>query len=398
MRIAQVTISTPYKENLRGTTGIQYHLLVKRPKDVEVTTYTFNANKLSDEQITMVEHELNINIKVIRLPIWLEWFMNHPVVLIRLLLKYPFSAYYRLPKSVVQDIRDGGYDGVWLYGQELFRMLNEFDGLPRVHTLPDSESLFCYRMLGYRYINRNVKSLWWHMVMYPKFLRMERDMPRGENIHYTLVGQADAEFLKNNNLGIHVHFLLHPHYEIPTPEKIINFGFPKIRLLLAGQYNMYMSQDADEWLDAMCKVNDLQEHYEITILGKNWERFVERLRDAGYSVNYIRFAPDYIEEIRRHDVQFTPISIGTGTKGKVLDALANGLLVIGTHYALENISVVDGVSCIMYSGAENAISVLRDVANTPKKYEQMAEIGRKSVLKAHARDLASERLFGLIRV
>ena len=55
----------------------------------------------------------------------------------------------------------------------------------------------------------------------------------------------------------------------------------------------------------------------------------------GMKLYHIKFAPDYIEEICKHDIQVTPICIGTGTKGKVLDAIANGLLVIGSWYALE---------------------------------------------------------------
>jgi glycosyltransferase involved in cell wall biosynthesis len=118
------------------------------------------------------------------------------------------------------------------------------------------------------------------------------------------------------------------------------------------------------------------------------------MKKAGYEVNHIKFAPDYIEEICKHDIQLTPIAIGTGTKGKVLDALANGLLVIGTPYALENIAVEHGVSCIEYRQPQEVTDVLLDIPNNLQKYERMAEEGRRQVLQVHNRAALASQLFG----
>ena len=85
------------------------------------------------------------------------------------------------------------------------------------------------------------------------------------------------------------------------------------------------------------------------------------LRSSGYEVNHIKFAPNYIEEINKHDIQITPISIGTGTKGKVLDAVANGLLVIGSWYALENIAIENKISCLQYNNVDEIIPILQDI-------------------------------------
>ncbi len=122
---------------------------------------------------------------------------------------------------------------------------------------------------------------------------------------------------------------------------------------------------------------------------------MKELHDTGWEVNHITFAPDYIEEICKHDIQITPITIGTGTKGKVLDALANGLLVIGTPYAMENIAVEHGVSCIEYRNPQEVIDILFDIPLNREKYEAMAQTGQKSVLKFHDRCLLSKELFSL---
>ena len=121
------------------------------------------------------------------------------------------------------------------------------------------------------------------------------------------------------------------------------------------------------------------------------------MQDVGYDVVQITFAPDYIEEIRKHDVQLTPIAIGTGTKGKVLDALANGLLVVGTSFAVENIAVETGVSCVEYHSNEELLATLTDIPHNVEKYERMAEKGREAILTEHSRKRISEQLMELFK-
>ena len=145
------------------------------------------------------------------------------------------------------------------------------------------------------------------------------------------------------------------------------------------------------------EVDKLKDYYEITFLGRGWESMVTRLKDAGYDVVQITFARDYIEEIRKYDVQLTPIAIGTGTKGKVLDALANGLLVIGTPFALENIAVESGVSCVEYHSINELLSILVDIPHNVQKYEQMAEKGREAIFVEHGRRHISQQLMALFK-
>jgi hypothetical protein len=75
-------------------------------------------------------------------------------------------------------------------------------------------------------------------------------------------------------------------------------------MLKPGLYEQIISQSLSREL---ASVSDTCKH-------------VEKLENKGFEVSHITFAPDYIEEICKHDIQLTPISIGTGTKGKVLDA------------------------------------------------------------------------------
>ena len=396
MNTIQISILTPYRENVRGTSALPYHLMAKREKGIKVQIYSFNCNNLSKEQIAEVERELDVKIHIMPLPAWFKWIFKLHLLFVRVFLKYPLHNYITLPKDIEKEIRAKKPDMIWVYGEEMSRISGMFPDTEVVHTLPDSEALYYHRMLGCRFVMNDWKKYWRCAIMYRKFRRMERDFANRKNITYHLVGEEDAKFLRDMNPGIRARFIRHPHYEVKDTERQISFHKDKIRLLIAGQYNYYMQQDADEMVAALASADNrdmLQEHFVISFLGRGWEQHVRTLKEAGWTVNHVTFAPDYIEEVCKHDIQITPISIGTGTKGKVLDALANGLMVIGSWYAMENIAVENGVACVVYDSPADMPRILSDVAANREKYEEMARRGREAIFKEHCRNSISTQVF-----
>lgn len=419
MRLFFISLITPYKENVRGTSALAYHLMKGCPPNPlkgECVIYSFNANGLTKGQIAEVEKELGIAINVLPLPRWYRWMFKLHLLFLRVFLKYPFVNYIKLPKKVVAEIKEQNPDLIWVNSEEMSRIPKQFPGIRRMQLGPDVESLYYYRMMGRRFVMNSVVDYWKCALMYRKYARLERNFCTDDDFTYYAVGEADIEHLRQLNPQVNCQFLRHPHYEVADPEREIHFHEPKIRLLIAGRYDLYMKQTADEVLEALSPRPpkgggmlhsdsapsspirgvgglDLRAHYSITFLGKGWERHAEALRQAGYDVKHITFAPDYIEEVCKHDVQLTPICIGTGTKGKVLDALANGLLVLGTPFALENIAVEHGISCIEWHNADEVPGILLDIAANREKYEQMATAGRDAVLKEHDPALIAAQLF-----
>ena len=395
MKVIGISVMMPAAENIRGTSALPYHLLVGRDKSIEVILYSYNLNRLSKEQIDSVAKELNIKIRLLPVPWWYNILLRF-LLPFRILLNYPIGNYISLSSLQLDTIINNNPDAIWIYGEELSRVSCQLKKFRRVHTLPDCESLYYYRMLGKRFAIRNRIRFWRSAFMYPKYLNMEKKFDISSNIHYHLVGKEDVNFLREICPGIQAHFLRHPHYQVAKPAKVISFSTPKIKVLIAGQYNLYMQQDADTLINCLIKnkeLSDLKEHYVYTFLGKGWELHVNSLNNAGYEAHQIEFAPDYIEEVCKHDIQITPICIGTGTKGKVLDAIANGLLVIGSWYALENIAVEHNISCLQYEEVKDVINILKKIHLSPSKYEAIAETGRENILQKHKGETTSKELF-----
>ena len=396
-----ITTMTPASENIRGTSALPYHLIKGSP-DHDFTIYTFNNNQLSDEKIHEVEQELGVTIKLIPQPKWYQWMFKFHLLFLRIFLKLPFLNYITLPQSYVDEIKASQPDLIWVMGEELSRIVKQFPEFRRIQIGPDTESLYYYRMMGRRFVMNNALNYWKCAMMYRKYARMERELCTDKDFTYYAVGEEDVRHLQQLNPKVQAKFFRHPHYEISklrtkNEELRMRFHSPKIKVLIAGRYDLYMQQEAD-LLSSQFTVHSsqLSENYVITFLGKGWEKHVETLRSAGYEVEHIRFAPDYIEEICKHDIQITPISIGTGTKGKVLDALANGLLVIGTPYAMENIAVEHDRSCIVYNNPHEVIDVLLEIPQNRERYERIAAEGQKRVLELHDRQRIADELFGRV--
>ena len=400
MKIAFITAVIPYKENMGGPSGHPYHLLVERPEGIEVDIYSYNANKLSPDTIESVEQKLRVKIHVLKQPAFFTWILKLHLTFIRLFLKYPIGYYIRLPKSIVEQIKSSQPDAVWAYGQELSGILEQFKDFKRVHSVSDCYSLHWFRRLGCRFTLISAGEFMRCAINYRKSYRMERDYDTSDNIIVHLVGEEDVRFLQEINPYLNAVFLRHPHYELPEVPKSIKFTNPRVKLLIAGRYDFYMKERADEMVNLFVNKNNLallQKTYKLTFLGKGWEQHVETLNALGYDVEHIKFAPDYIEEVYKHDIQLTPIAIGTGTKGKVLDALANGLLVVGTPYALENIAVENGVSCVEYRSNEELLAALTEIPRNVEKYEQMAEKGREAIFVENGRKRIAQQLMDLFK-
>lgn len=398
-RIALISLSTPTFNNVRAASALPYHLILgaKENEECEVEVWPFNINNIDDDGIRECEKQLGVKIHVLPVPAWYRWMFKLRLVFLRVLLRYPLLSYFKLADEIIKQVEAFEPDIIWVYGEELAGLAAYFKGKKRIVTMPDSETMYYHRALTMNFLTEMLGQVWRYSFAYWQYRNMDRrnyalavDLP---NITYHFVGKADAVFYQGINPSADAIFLRHPHYA--WRDRQIKFHSPKIRLLFAGRYDFYCQHGSDTLLSAMlAATEDLKDKYEVTFLGKGWDNWCSRLSSAGWTAHVVAFAPDYIEELQKHDIQINAIDLGTGTKGKVLDAISNGLLAIGTPYALENIAVESGGSCIEYHSVDEAIGVLRDIPNNVDKYERMAEKGKLQVLKEHSRKKIAAELFG----
>lgn len=396
MRIALITLHTPTPTNYGGASALPYHLLAFRPKDVEVEVWSFNLNSCDETRIRDTESALGIKIRIVKKP---TWFGLLKPALVRLLLPKPMLCYLRLPVSVIADIKNYLYkksSALWIYGEEIAWLARDFKGLKTVVTTPDCEAMYYHRVLAMTGIPQSMKWLMRHSLMYHRYASMSSQFPFGENVKYHLVGREDMRFLKKMNPRVNAVFIPHPHYDTASSAHAVASDHEKIKLLIAGRNNFYMEQASETAFKAMMRLpQTVKDRYFITFLGKGWNLWAEKLADAGFAVDLKTYVADYAAEVTSHHIQLTPVSIGTGTKGKVLDAFANGLMVIGTPLALENIAVESGKDCIEYETGDELVEWLEQLSSNPEMINEIAKAGKGAVLNFHGQDIVARKFFAL---
>ncbi|MDE6311920.1 MAG: hypothetical protein K2L96_08930 [Muribaculaceae bacterium] len=396
MKIALITLHTPTETNFRGASALPFHLIAFRPQSIELEIWSYNINECNKAQIVETENALGLKIHLIGIP---KWFKTLKSAFIRLILSKPILYYLPLPKNTINEIKSYLHNdkpALWIYGEDIAHISNHFEGLPIVITTPDCEAMYYHRVLAMKGIPQNIISTARYALMYHRYAKTSAYAPSSNNITYHLVGKEDTRFLENLNPTVKAVYLPHPHYTPTLLPKAELKKHERIRLLIAGRYDFTMALASDDAVKALSVLpQEIKDRYHITFLGQGWDICLKKIKEAGFTAEHKTFVKEYAEEIASHHIQLTPISVGTGTKGKVLDAFINGLLVIGTPLALENIEAKHGEECVKYINSDELSQWLTHFAIDPMSINKIAKAGQMAVLREHSREKIASELFKL---
>lgn len=392
MKVSVITAFTPTPENKGGISALIYHILKNRPDYINVKIYSFNLNNLNENEILCIEEFLAIKIQVIKQSRLFKFFIKYRWLqkLSLLLLKYPLWTYQDIPPTIISEIKSDAVDFIWIYPYFYFKLAHKLPNMKFIISGVDCISQVCLRRMCNEYFLLHNKRFIRNMFELQTSINAEKRFDR-DNIIMHFVGRDDMKFYTYTHNKNNAFFLLHPHYEIKN--KSISFTKDKLRILIAGKNDFYMKSDSDKLIKCLCKENDICKIASFTFLGKDWDVAVEKMKSKGFDCKHIKWVDNYIEEIIKYDIQISPIAVGSGTKGKVLDAFANGLLVIGSQCALENICVRHNDSCLLYKDVSDIIYYIRKINNNRKYYEEMAIKGRDQVRTYHSPSRISKRFF-----
>lgn len=397
MKVSFITLFTPTRENRMGPSALNYYLMRDRGLDIQISVFSFNINNIPSDEISMIERELRVKIHLVSLPRWYRFISSphHKMTFVRVFLNLPLFAYIRIGEKIGKRIAVEKSDVVWWYPSEIFKVPRSLLGYHHVVTGPDCASLTPFRTLQVPLAYKKRLNFIGYFKILVSSLKMEREYQTHKTLMH-VVGMYDAYKLREINPDIDVFFLLHPHYALSS-KSMVNFNKKKLKLLLAGTRSRWNEDDTVAFVNTLCKqCGELALHYSITFLGKGWDDEVIKLKLVGYDCNVLKWVDNYIEEIAQYDIQVTLQSVGAGTKGKVLDALANGLLVIGSEIALENIAVRHNDSCLRYHHIDEIAMILKSVLLQRYRYEAIAHKGMSQVRTYHAPQRISKRFFDIV--
>ena len=391
MKVVVVTGFTPTPENTRGISGLLYAILKYRPEYIDLKIISFNFNKISIEQIKELEKDLQSSIMIQRPPRWVFFFNNiWGWRFNKFFMSEPLECSY-VSKSLIKNVRKEHPDLIWCYPYFFYRLANKMPDMKVVLSGCDCEALINVRKFVTKSCLKGTKALRHTYIMLKRGLHFESRWNE-PNLKIHFVGEEDKCFYERVYGYHNAYFIRHPHYSLHDKE--VNFNKPKLKVIMTGGYDIYTEDDVDMMLPNLIKYNDeLHLLFEFTILGKNWEPLKRKFEACGFECTFKTWVDDYAQELVQHDIQIAPISYGTGTKGKVLSALGNGLLVVGSKFAFENIEVVTQESCVQYQKASDVAELLLNIAYEKDKYQAIALKGRAQVRNYHNPKIISKEFF-----
>lgn len=391
-----VTLFTPTPENYNGPSALCYYLIAKRPSNIRIEIFSFNINQVPNDMISRIENILRAKIRVIPLPFWFRLIKNpKQITFFQFFLNLPLLHYLKLPNKIIEEIKECKPDCIWWYPSEFFYVPESLIQFKHIVTGPDCASLTPFRRLQQPWLYEGKFKKWVYFKILDSTLRMERNYQACNSLLH-VVGMEDAFLLQKIQPNMQVFFLLHPHYQIiKNPQT--KFQQNPIKVLFAGKKSSLNENETKSLIILLAKNTDkLSQNYSFTFLGKGWKEETEYLRRNGYRCNYLDWVDNYVESIAQFDIQISLLTIGAGTKGKVLDALSNGLLVIGSKVSLENIAVRNYDSCIVYKHLNEIIQILKRIPFDIQRYKTIAFKGMKQVRTYHSPERISKRFFDIV--
>lgn len=383
-KIVLFTWLTPTEDNYNGPSALSYHIMKNRPQEYELIIYSINGNHVRNDVITKTAIELRAEIKTIKDTIYNYFHKRYILADFRLKIGIDKSygiSNYKLPSKYLKEINHYNPDLIIIFDENFSTVARQLSNFKLLIWGYDCFPLHYHRLMYDSYCFKDIQ-------LYTKILK-EYKISIFRELEYNNipckiaeVGIEDVYYYKTITQRNNVKFYPHPHYKVYHKE--INLNNKKLSILISGKYDVYTYTDINNLIIELDTNSlTLKEKFKFTFIGKTWQPIIDKLLSLGYEVKNIKWAEIYAKEVIKHDLQIFPISVGSGTKGKVLDALSMGLLCIGSKIALENIYVKDRHSCFQYKNIKEIPKILNFIYENKQTAMKIAENGRQQILKWH---------------
>ena len=148
-----------------------------------------------------------------------------------------------------------------------------------------------------------------------------------------------------------------------------------------GGFNHPPNKEAVLWfLDEIYDALDKQ-NIPLTIVGSKMPQFIYKYKERFKNLNILSdISVDELSALySKVKIAIVPLRYGAGVKGKVIEAMANGVPVVGTDVAFEGIPKGDG---FMYKGVNKAGEMAAkalEVYNNKEEWEGLSKFGKRYV-------------------
>lgn len=366
---------TPYPVTDGGKSRV-YNLIMRLSKEHTISLICFSKNREDASGIRELKKYCRKVVHIKRRPSWSP--LN---LMISLFSRYPFVAAVNgfsreLTRSVLDEIDTGEYDAVqvehFYAAQPVLRALKKTHMRP-VKILDEHNVEFkVYERMLNASNNLILKALLafdaWKMKKYETGIWKKFDVS-------FFCSNADARYCRETRKLV-----------VPNGADVSYFrsyrGSPRPSVVFLGNFRYAANVDAMRYFTRRIWPQVRKGFPGITLDIVGYDPHGRARKFVGENIRIRGFVRDARAYLNPSNVFIAPLRIGSGTKLKVLDAMASGMAIVGTSVAFEGLDVRNGKQVMISDGPENfAGNVLRLLKSRSLRKK----------LGIHARILAGKR-------
>jgi glycosyltransferase involved in cell wall biosynthesis len=153
----------------------------------------------------------------------------------------------------------------------------------------------------------------------------------------------------------------------------------KMVLFLGGMHVFQNADGVEYFLKSVWpKIQDREKGVKCLIIGQNPSKQIQSLaNEKGAQV--LGFVEDVRPFLARAGLMVVPIRIGSGTRLKILSAMAMAKVVVSTSVGCEGIEARDGQELLIADSADDMARQVAEVLQNPSLQKRLGENGRKLV-------------------
>jgi sugar transferase (PEP-CTERM/EpsH1 system associated) len=210
---------------------------------------------------------------------------------------------------------------------------------------------------------------------------------------HTVTSERERVRLQSRNPAVEIHV-------IPNGVDVQYFGgqeldaaAPRTNLLFAGSMDYSANIDAVVWFvnNMWPELSQQNPALSFAIVGRDPTPEVRAL--AGDRVSVTGTVPDVRPYYSGALAAVVPLRFGSGTRLKILEAMAAGIPVISTRLGAEGLDLEDGTHLLIADSASEMIAAVCRLADSPELWQRLSRSGREVVSRSYDWGALTENLY-----